>query len=397
MPNNQDLAAQPIDLTRTRLWWGIFFGWWTVLMFLFTAQVRLSGAFRGDPQPWGDALTIGALDAYTWAILALAAIWLSRRLPLETTNWTRLLAVHLAVAVILVVGRLGFFYVIAIVLQITSPQRLGFWERILIAFPTNLLGYLLLVGVGYTLEVFRRFRERELAAAQLEARVANAQLQLLTNQLQPRFVFTALRSISTLMHRDVRAADRTLALLGDLLRTTLQKGNRDVVTLREEIEFLELYLQIEQARFGDRLCVEWRIRPELMELPVPYLILQPLVENAIRCGARPERIMIGADAGAGSLILTVRDSCGRQPVGRGAGLQTSVPAPGDGEPGATAAAIAHTEARLAQLYGGDHRFHVCEVSDGGTLARIELPLAEECPETVAETAAESRHPVGVAW
>jgi two-component system, LytTR family, sensor kinase len=397
MPNNQDLAAQPIDLTRTRLWWGIFFGWWTVLMLLFTAQVRLSGAFRGDPQPWGDALTIGALDAYTWALLALAAIWLSRRLPLESTNWTRLLAVHLAVAVTLVVGRLGFFYVIAIVLQITSPQRLGFWERILIAFPTNLLGYLLLVGVGYTLEVFRRFRERELAAAQLEARVANAQLQLLTNQLQPRFVFTALRSISTLMHRDVRAADRTLALLGDLLRTTLQKGNRDVVTLREEIEFLELYLQIEQARFGDRLYVEWRIRPELMELPVPYLILQPLVENAIRCGARPERIMIGADAGAGTLILTVLDSCGRQPAGRGAGLQTSVPAPGDGEPGVTEAAIAHTEARLAQLYGGDHRLHVGEAPDGGTLARIELPLAEECPGTVPEPAAEFRHPVGVAW
>jgi two-component system, LytTR family, sensor kinase len=292
-----------------------------------------------------------------------------------------------------VVTRLGFFYVAALVLQISSASGLGFWERILIAFPTNLLVYLLLVGVGYTLEVFHRFRERELAAAQLEARVASARLQLLTTRLQPRFVFTALRSISTLMHRDLGAADRTLALLGDLLRTTLQKGGREIVTLREEVEFLELYLQIEQARFGDRMVVEWGIPSELLDLPVPYLILQPLVENALRCGALPERIEIAADIEDGRLVLEVRDACERRGPEGGARLSTAA---AEAEFPDAGTAVAHTLARLGQVYGSACRFHVGPAPGGGTVARMELPVEAERPWAPAVPASERPQAVGVA-
>jgi two-component system, LytTR family, sensor kinase len=376
----------PVDAAQAGLWWGIFFGWWTALMGLFALQIRVSTAYRGNPVPWGDAFVIGALDSYSWALLALAAIWLARRNPLERTRWPRLLAVHFGAALVLVPGRLVVFAGLAGVLGVPSRSGLGIAERLLIAVPTNLLVYLLMVGVGYALEFVRRFRERELAEARLETRLASARLEVRTRQLQPRFLFSALRSVSTQMHHDVAGADRTLALLGDLLRSTLHGGHRETATLREEIEFLELYLAIEQVRFGDGLRVEWRVELGLSDWPVPFLILQPLVENALHCSARPEWIGIRAESAGDRLVLEVRDACIRRraaPVEEGLALGSHVDAGG-------VLATAHAEARLRALYGDAYRFDVGE-RDGGTVVRIEIPGGPAVPDRGSEEPEPSAH------
>jgi two-component system, LytTR family, sensor kinase len=405
MPEPAPPSAPILDPMRTRLWWGIFAGAWTVLAIFFALQARLGASMRGELRPWSESWIIGALDAYTWGLLALAAFWLARWIPLESGRWGRILGLHLAVALILVPVRLEFFSLVGPVLIPTAtPSYLTAVNRLIIAFPTNLMVYLMLVGVGYTLEYFRRYRDRELAASRLEAQVANAHLQVLTTQLQPHFLFATLRTVSGLMHSDVRAADRTLALLGDLLRSMLQRGVRQTASLREEVEFLELYLEIEQLRFGDRLRVEWEVAPEVLDACVPHLVLQPLVENFIR-NAKHGGVAILAWAEADRLEMEIRGAdpeaepgdsppLAVQPNHRRSRLDARVEpalaapqAPG----GDSDLELRNARSRLAQIYGADHCFQVEALPTGAHRIRVSIPLRLE---SRAPKAAGSRAVVG---
>ncbi|HEV2129507.1 MAG TPA: histidine kinase, partial [Longimicrobiaceae bacterium] len=197
-----------------------------------------------------------------------------------------------------------------------------------------------------------------------EGQLTRAQLDVLKMQLHPHFLFNTLNAISALMHRDVPAADRMLARLGDLLRLSLEKAGTQEVTLRDELEFLEPYLEIEQTRFGDRLKVEWTIDSEALDAMVPHLILQPLVENSIRHGiaprAAPGRIEISAQRSNGSLQLEVRDN------GRGLNQGDQMRSTGVG--------LSNTRARLAQLYDGSHSFEVGGAPEGGVVVAMEIPF-----------------------
>jgi LytS/YehU family sensor histidine kinase len=230
----------------------------------------------------------------------------------------------------------------------------------------NLLIYWVIVAVSSAFDYYRKFRERELRGVELEKRLVQAKLQALQMQLNPHFLFNSLHSISSLMHQDVEAADKMIMRLSDLLRAALDKSDMQEVTLREELEFLKRYLEIEQIRFGSRLTVKMDVAPEAFDARVPNLILQPLVENAVRHGiephAKPGRIELRAKREVDTLVLEVSDN--------GKGLPATRPA----EEGV---GLSNTRARLQTLYGAAHSFELLDAPGGGLLARVTIPFQKE--------------------
>jgi LytS/YehU family sensor histidine kinase len=183
-------------------------------------------------------------------------------------------------------------------------------------------------------------------------------------QLQPHFLFNTLHAISALMHRDVAAADRMIARLSELLRMSLDTASEQEVSLSRELEFIRPYLDIERNRFGDRLAVEMKIDPEALDAQVPNLVLQPLVENAIRHGisnrAAAGRIEIHATRLNGDVVLRVSDDGPGMPAGGAESLKLGV-------------GLNNTRARLEHLYGGDFRFELGNASTGGFEVHVTIP------------------------
>jgi len=326
-----------------------------------------------------DWVKLAALNFAFWYIPALLAplvLRLTERFQFDRPGWRRAVGVHIvaawAFAATVSVGLLGFRVLFWPDLW-SSPRWWTYAER---QFITNLdwalMTYAALAALGHAVAFHHEARERAVRAAQLEARLAEARLQTLEAQLQPHFLFNTLNAISALVHRDPDAADRTISLLSDLLRLTLQRPVLQEVTVKEEIEFLEKYVEIERTRFQHRLTVRFTIDPDVLDARVPRLILQPLVENAIRHGIapRPEggTLEIIARPHDGSLWLEVRDD-GPGLTGRALdALQQGI-------------GLSNTRSRLECLYGRNHRL---EFSTGGRglAVRIVVPLpAPQGPST----------------
>jgi LytS/YehU family sensor histidine kinase len=234
-------------------------------------------------------------------------------------------------------------------------------RRSFVQLDKELLVYWIIVLISHASDYYARLREGELRASQ-------AQLQALKMQLHPHFLFNALNSISALVRKDPEAADRMIARLGDFLRLTLEASATQEVLLRQELEFLDCYLEIERVRYHDRLTTRLDIDPQTLNCRVPNLILQPIVENAIRHGiaprATPGHIEILAEQADGSLRIQVRDNGpGLPPNHNGAAAQGLREGLG----------LANTRARLAQLYGTSHRFELQNDARGGLVVTLELP------------------------
>ena len=201
-------------------------------------------------------------------------------------------------------------------------------------------------------------------AVELEKSLAEARLKSLQMQLNPHFLFNTLHAISALMHKDVDSADRMVAQLSDLLRRALDGSDEQEVSVRREIDFLQRYVAIEKTRFGTRLSVEMKIAPDTQAALVPNLLLQPLVENAIRHGiekqARPGRIEISSNRAGGDLILEVSDNGGGLPPQWKENI-----------------GLSNTRSRLSQLYGTNHRFEIRNGESGGVSIRIAIPFQSE--------------------
>jgi sensor histidine kinase YesM len=212
------------------------------------------------------------------------------------------------------------------------------------------------------LTFYRRSEERERQALELEARLADAKLEALHMQLHPHFLFNTLNAISTLVHKDPNAADEMIGNLSELLRATLDTGEQEI-PLRQELAFLDRYLEIQQVRFGERLRIEKEVDAAALEGYVPTLILQPLVENAIRHGIEPEpapgTVAIRAESKGDRLLLSVANN----------GATARLPAKPEGGIG-----LANTKARLQQLYGANARLSLNSGSEGGFKVEIEIPL-----------------------
>ena len=345
--------------------WLAGLGFWTLIGLSFASQFYISSAKAGLDVTWREAVSFSLGDWYVFAVLSIPATWLMRRFRLEAAAWPRSLAVHGPACVAF---SLAYMVLRAGVGRWQTGAEFGDNFRTLLVktWHFNLLVYWVILAVTTAFDYNRRLRERELRAAELEKRLAQAKLQALQMQLNPHFLFNTLHSISALMHRDVEAADRMIAQLSDLLRAALAKAETQEVPLREELAFLERYLQIEKTRFGERLTVALDIAPETLAARVPNLILQPLVENAIKHGieprARPGRIEIRAARRDGQLALEVADN--------GNGLPP-------GGPKREGVGLSNTRARLRELYGAGHTFEMGNGPAGGLRIQVTLPWRTE--------------------
>ena len=350
-----------------RLWLetALVFAAWTVFGLLLANQGYMQSQLRGQPVPWVRVLRPGLLDGYLWAFATLAIFWLARRFPLERGRVLRHVAVHLVAAVVLSLARAGFMVELSRHVDWLGVRSFSrqFWG----SSSLNFLFYALLLGIAHAVLYHARYRERERAAERLAAGLTEARLQALKMQLQPHFLFNTLNAISALVPTEAKPAKRMLARLGDLLRVTLEHEETQEVTLREELAFLQPYLEIEQARLGGRLMVVMAIAPETLDARVPHLVLQPLVENAIRHGIAPRiepgRVEISATSGPEDrfLRLEVRDD------GRGVDRDHEVRT-------RRGVGLTNIRSRLEQLYDGKHRFELENRAEGGVLVRITLPF-----------------------
>jgi two-component system, LytTR family, sensor kinase len=365
MPDRTSPSPSSPDPLRSRRVLALFAGWWVLLAALFTLQLRMRSGFRGEAKPWVEALAGGVLDSFSWGLVALFAFWLAGRLQPRTSGWFALVTGHVIAAAAIIPARLWGFGAIADLLFGDRPAVLSTVQMIVIAFPTNLLAYVMLVIVGYVYHFVRRYRESELFAAQLEARLASAELEVMKMQLQPAFISRGLRTISVLMHRDLRAADRGLALLGDMLRLTLQRAQRQTVLLQDELELLELFVALQQEEFGSRLRVQWACEPDTLNAEVPSLLLQPALEQMIRGAAddaeEPLQLRVAARRLGAMLELEVA-STGRARFAERRALEP--------------AGLASVRTRLRQLYGPGQQLYLAECRENGTCVRFRVPFRE---------------------
>jgi two-component system, LytTR family, sensor kinase len=317
---------------------------------------------------------------YAWALISPLVLIVARKFPLERGVWLRSLPVHLVAVLILTVVHIGMFEWIHMSLSHlfwTGPTKpMSWWDQVMKTFVQNfdyeMMAYWAIVGAHYAVTYYREAQDRALKTSQLDTQLAEAQLQALQRQLHPHFLFNTLNAISALMHRDVEAADQMLSRLSDLLRMALDQRGHQEITLKDELEFLQKYLEIEQARFGDRLTVEFSIDPETLDAQVPNLILQPLVENSIRHAVavriEPGHIAVRARRAGDMLELAVRDNGPGMPPGRLAGSQSGV-------------GLANTRLRLERLYGASQRLTFTEPPGGGLVVGVSLPFrADEIAE-----------------
>ncbi len=337
---------------------------WTVLGLFFTAQTYLDYTYADHPIRWAQAAGIGMSEWYVWALLSPVAWLLARRLPFTRKRWWWSLLVHLPVTLVLTGLKIGVHVSIVDALGISRLRQAGMGT-----FNVSLLTCWMIVGAAHALYQARESRRGVERARQLEMQLSRAQLDLLRSQLQPHFLFNTLHSVSALMHRDVHAAEEMLTRLSDLLRLSLDRRDTHEVELNEELEFTRLYLSIQGIRFGERLGVQYDIAPEAVAVLVPAMILQPLVENAVRHGVEqrnsPGRLRIAAQRSGERLELVVEDD--------GPGIQAET---GPQEGSREGIGLANIRARLEKLYASNHAFVVANVPDGGHQVKIEIPWRE---------------------
>ena len=347
---------------------------WTLFALFFSTQIYLNSLYHGRSQPLTSILIPWLTCSYLWAALTPVTLWLARRFPLEKEVIVRRVALHLLFgALVSLLQIVAYNFVFQTLVRRTSDSffPLGPFEDVFVGqFHFNLLLYCVLVGLYQTSDYYRRFREREqraaqleLEAAQLETQLTRAQLDALKMQLHPHFLFNTLNTISVLMEEDVVAANEMLLRLSELLRAALKNNEAHEVTLEEELQFLEKYLQIEQARFQDRLKIQIDPAPETLAAYLPNLLLQPLVENAIRHAVAPRAtetlIEIRSRKQNGHLHLSVIDN--------GEGMMDQVtPTNGIG--------LRNTRARLEKLYGSDQDFRLETTAGRGVHISITLPF-----------------------
>ena len=341
-------------------------GVWTLLGLSFAGQNYFAASAFGNSVSLGRSLRSALGDWYVLGVLFYPTLWVCRRFPLERHLLPRNVALHFLFGALFSIAHIVLYILVQGAL---NPSAFAFQESFAFwfvrRFHGNLFYYATFVVISHALAYQRGFRERELKASELEAQLAQSQLHALKMQLQPHFLFNTLQTIAELVHEDPAVADRMITRLSDLLRMTLDNTRAHEVPLREEIDFLERYLEIERTRLGDRLTVRIEAAPETLPALVPNLILQPLVENAIRHGiapfAAPGRITVRSARHNGTLQIEVRDT--------GPGLRKTQAARTEGGIG-----LANTQARLQQLYGPGQRIDVLNGTPEGCIVTITLPF-----------------------
>jgi signal transduction histidine kinase len=369
----------PVSRERRASFALIIFAIATVVAVLYSLERYFYRRLFGQEVSLGQLVPSELVFTYLWALLTPLVMWMGRRFPVWGThhvemarhtvrNWIA----QLVAVVSFVFLHVALFTAASLVLAggnaTVSASRL-FSGYLASWFTLDSIVYCTLLAVFHALVYYRVSQDRALRASQLEARLAQAQLQVLRMQLQPHFLFNTLHTISALMHRDVKRADSMIAALSDLLRMSLRSVGVQEVELREELEFLQRYLEIMSLRFGDRLTVTLDIDPNVLDARVPTLVLQPLVENSLRHG-------FGDGMRAGHVRVTVAPD--------GDMLRCEVVDNGRGVPQSGAREVvgtSNTRARLKHLYG--ERFSLELSANPGGGARVSLAIPYHSLERTA--------------
>src|SRR5262245_12433826 len=345
-------------------------GIWTLMALLRATQVSLGFEMMGHVPAWWRLAIWQLLVFYVWIALTPMILWLGRRFKLERSHWLRSLSAHLLCGSIVSLFYLAIYTCLTRLLHIYPQWSASLFEQFAhftgMFFHLDLFTYGAILGIALAADYYRKYRENELQYAELRAQLSQAQLEALRLQLQPHCLFNTLNSIVGLIRNDEnRDAIRMTSGLSKLLRHVLEHADRQEVTLGEEVEFLSRYLEIQQMRFSDRLTVEMKVDPDTLEASVPSLILQPIVENALRHGVAardgPGRVSLSASRQNGLLQIDVYNDGPTLPEGwrmedcSGIGL-------------------ANTRARLAQLYGKAARLEVRNRDSSGVRARLTVPF-----------------------
>ncbi len=362
--------------------WGLSFGVWSFVALAYSATIYQLYRTTEMPMKFPVVLALQSSQVYAYALLTPFVFAFADRYPIQRNNLVKRVLLLLAGGLI--------FTLVHVALRGLTPyaewdphlkhwisavwdyQAHRFhiqWRTYRMLFLTNLVDdivtiYLPIVLVAHVASYYRRFRERELRSSQLQGQLEKARLQALKSQLQPHFLFNTLNSISALMRTDVEAADRMITRLGDLLRTSLETAGTQMTTLSRELEFVNCYIEIEKIRFEERLTVRLDIAPETLDATVPHLLLQPLVDNAIKHGIAKlvagGEIQVSSRSDDSDLHLEVRDNgpgfrdAGQNPS-RGLGLRI-------------------TRERLETIYGQNQSVEFLTLPDGGGLVRVSIPL-----------------------
>lgn len=339
---------------------------------LFAPQTYLLNYRTGEPLTWVESLISNMAVFYLWAVLTPLVWFLGKSLPIEKPNQL------LSFSVLFILG-FPIALLHLVLLQKTGQSLLG-WIRIyqtpiplsnlVIAMgASNVMLYWAIIIVSQADIYFRRYTERE-------QYLVKAQLQALKTQLHPHFLFNTLNAISELVYENREEAEKTISRLSDLLRFSLKSEQTQEVTLRDELDFLRMYLEIQQTLLQDRLTVVWRVLPETLDALVPNMILQPLVENSIRHGIAP--LISG---GTIKIIVTQEDNWLMLRIcDDGIGVNSN-----NKKTKQFGIGVSNTQKRLQHLYGKDCDFKLAPASEGkGTVARLKIPFKQSMQEKVYE-------------
>jgi two-component system, LytTR family, sensor kinase len=346
-------------LTETRIRlahaWPIAVGCFTAAAFLFTSQVWIDYAYAGRRLSWGRAFIVALVDWELWALISPLVVGLSQRFPFGRERWKSAVGVHLPASLIVGGAKLAIEGLLTSLILGYGRTPFSFLK-----IDLTLLTYWLIVAATHVGRHYLSARERERRALQLETSLARAQVEALKMQLHPHFLFNTLNTIAGLMREDVEAADRMLAKLAELLRRTFETADIQELPLDKELDLLGDYLAIQQTRYGDRFRLSVAVSDQARGALVPTLILQPLVENAIRHGvaAKPGSgtVSIAADVRGNRLMVTITND--------------GLPVPSTIHEGF---GLRNIRSRLAALHGDRARFTLQSRSEGGAVAVLELP------------------------
>jgi sensor histidine kinase YesM len=357
-------TAIPLIPGRQRIGWILVLGGWTLVGVGHFASLVFQTTTPQDTASteWPRLLVYAVGTGWIWAALTPPVLWLTRRSGFTAGQRTRSIGLYALTG--------ALFFLVSGVCEWLLGMATGmatrdqFWSVLLLEHvETRLLAFLAIVTLGWSARYFALYRSRHLHASDLETRLAKTHLQVLKMQLQPHFLFNTLNTIAELVHTDPVAADQMITRLGRLLRLSLDHASHQVVPLRQEADFLRVYLAIEQVRFQDRLQVVWDLAPETLDGAVPTLLWQPVVENAIRHGVTPlggrGQVVISSRRDEEDLVLEIRDN--------GQGL------PPGGSP-REGVGLRNVRQRVDQLYGPRGRFTLAPAPAGGTVATLRIPF-----------------------
>jgi signal transduction histidine kinase len=402
---------EPPQHNRPWLIWVVSFAVWTFLALVATGTIYEMYRTAGRAN-FKETLFLQFGQILPYAPLTPFVFALAMRYPLQRKNWVRRSLLHLGFALV--------FSVLHVMMRALTPYAVWDpqsrhwvsalwdarthaltwqWPKLQMLFYANVLdditgAYVPIVLISQAIGYYQRLREREFRTSQLEIQLAKSHLQVLKSQLQPHFLFNTLHSISALMHTDVRAADKMMTRLSDLLRMTLENNAAQLTTLSRELEFVNGYLEIEKVRLEDRLSVVLDIAPDTLDAQVPSLLLQPLVENAVKHGISRQseggEIRIGASHDDRNLYLKISDN------GPGFG-DAGGSEPTGGSESSTGLGLRATRDRIKTLYGGEQSLDIRELPHRGVEVCVRIPFRPDprllmygqIPEGLEEPAGES--------